>query len=658
MSDLNPEKMKVAELREELEKRGLDTKGTKPFLVERLREALVNEGSIAAGSADMDMDSNGSAEEPEQAAESPAEQEQEENGVAEMATEENGDAAEEAPAENGDEKKSAESPKKAEKGKKRKFGETGLSKDELKPWQIKEDEPELEENFVCIDWYNSDLNLRIKKDDMMSAMPLNLESWSWIYAGGRATHGVTSGKVFFEVTFIDTMKVWTEKDGYHYDMRVGWSTNSASRMLGDNEQTWCYSGAKGQKATNKMFEDYGAALEKNDVVGAFLDMDGPNVTMTFTKNGESQGEAFSFPKSELGGQALFPAFLTRNVKVQMAFGKNKEGEEKEPLKTALEGYTQIAKVDPSQLVRGDARIATREECEFILMVGLPAAGKTTWAKKYAAAQPEKKFEIINASVYLEKATVNGESRQKHTEVAWEKVHHRVTKALQDVLRVASTRRRNVILDQTNIYVDAQLRKARPFEKMTRKMVVCVPSDEEWKTRKAAQEEEGNKSIPDDSVNEMKANIAFPTEDNGIFDEIIFTDLQKEEAQVQLEAYNKEAQDAGFGKKHLEYQNQWNQNKRARGGFPFRGGRGGFPPRGGPFPPRGMRGGGFMPRGGRGGFGGFGGMMGGGMGGGYGYGGGNWGAYGGGAYGGGNRGGGYGGGYGGQYPGSRNWGGYR
>ena len=37
MLDSNLEKMKVADLREELEKRGLDTKGTKPFLIDRLQ---------------------------------------------------------------------------------------------------------------------------------------------------------------------------------------------------------------------------------------------------------------------------------------------------------------------------------------------------------------------------------------------------------------------------------------------------------------------------------------------------------------------------------------------------------------------------------------------------------------------------------------------
>lgn len=40
MSDLDPDNLKVAELRDELKNRGLDTKGNKAALVSRLKEAL------------------------------------------------------------------------------------------------------------------------------------------------------------------------------------------------------------------------------------------------------------------------------------------------------------------------------------------------------------------------------------------------------------------------------------------------------------------------------------------------------------------------------------------------------------------------------------------------------------------------------------------
>ena len=44
---MDPNKLKVAELREELKIRGLDAKGTKPVLVKRLQQALNKEQGIA-----------------------------------------------------------------------------------------------------------------------------------------------------------------------------------------------------------------------------------------------------------------------------------------------------------------------------------------------------------------------------------------------------------------------------------------------------------------------------------------------------------------------------------------------------------------------------------------------------------------------------------
>ena len=44
MSDIDPEKMKVVELRSALAEHGLDTKGNKPVLVARLKSFLESQG--------------------------------------------------------------------------------------------------------------------------------------------------------------------------------------------------------------------------------------------------------------------------------------------------------------------------------------------------------------------------------------------------------------------------------------------------------------------------------------------------------------------------------------------------------------------------------------------------------------------------------------
>jgi heterogeneous nuclear ribonucleoprotein U-like protein 1 len=59
-------------------------------------------------------------------------------------------------------------------------------------------------------------------------------------------------------------------------------------------------------ATDAKFEDYGVEYNKDDVIGAFLDLESDPVDITFTKNGETQGSAFQVPKAQLEGKALFP----------------------------------------------------------------------------------------------------------------------------------------------------------------------------------------------------------------------------------------------------------------------------------------------------------------------------------------------------------------
>ena len=60
-------------------------------------------------------------------------------------------------------------------------------------------------------------------------------------------------------------------------------------QIGESAESYCYAGSA-KKGHDSKFEDYGETFAKGDVVGAFLDMVGTKITMTFTKNGETQGK--------------------------------------------------------------------------------------------------------------------------------------------------------------------------------------------------------------------------------------------------------------------------------------------------------------------------------------------------------------------------------
>lgn len=383
MSDVAaPDKMKVADLRAALQERGLDTKGTKPVLVARLQEALDAEKPEKEEAEEVK-------EEEVKEGEEEGDQKMEVDATAEKKeTEAKPEVKKEAAVE---EKKDE-----AAKGKKRKIDE--------EPFEVKENEPEIDANLVCLDWYNSDLSLKIN-DDLMTAVPFVRDGWGYCYAGARATHGFKAGKVWFEVKYVDNMDAKVEKETTTYDLRVGWSTDASTLMLGESDQSWCYSSSEGKMAHDKKFEDYGEKFGKGDVIGAFLDFGEEEISMTFTKNGEDQGDAFQIPRADFpAGAALFPHVLTKNVKMEVNFGKDKAGAETADWKEPLEGeYVKAGRVEDK--VAGTPRIAKREECEMIMMVGLSGAGKTTWVEKHVAENPDKHYNVISTTEMFKKMTV-------------------------------------------------------------------------------------------------------------------------------------------------------------------------------------------------------------------------------------------------------------
>ena len=110
-------------------------------------------------------------------------------------------AADEAQKEDGDKKEEGDKAaangdkKQQRRGQKRKMNED-------EPFVVVEEEPEIDEGAVCLDWYNSDLFLKIAKDNYMVAEPFFKEGWGYVWASARATHGFTTGKVVRDVCIL------------------------------------------------------------------------------------------------------------------------------------------------------------------------------------------------------------------------------------------------------------------------------------------------------------------------------------------------------------------------------------------------------------------------------------------------------------------------
>lgn len=126
------------------------------------------------------------------------------------------------------------------------------------------------------------------------------------WCGGRATVGVKRGKWHFEAQVNDEGLV-----------RLGYGTKIGSLELGTDKHTFGYGGT-GKKSHAKQFSDYGEPFGKGDCIGCSVDLQGPEYTVSFSKNNKQLGVSHAVPEM-LRGKALYPALCLKNAEVSLNF---------------------------------------------------------------------------------------------------------------------------------------------------------------------------------------------------------------------------------------------------------------------------------------------------------------------------------------------------
>ncbi|KAL1124634.1 hypothetical protein AAG570_001258 [Ranatra chinensis] len=400
---------------------------------------------------------------------------------------------------------------------------------------MKEDEPEIDESAVTLN--DSDLHLIIDKESFLTGSPITDAGFGYIWAGVRATYGYTTGKICYQVKLVENCDVSHLEDEPNPNvLRVGWSIFHSSMQLGEEPLSYGYGGT-GKASVDCKFKDYGSKFTEGDVVTAYLEFIDEDAVMTFSVNEDHFDVAYQVPQEQLKGKALAPHLLTKNTKFEVNFGQC------EPWVPIKEGFVFANQVPLEERSLGPKRPEKRTDCEIIMLCGLPGCGKTTWAMNHCKENPDKHYNIIGTNALIDKMKVMGLPRKGNYSGRWDVLIEKCTKCLQRLMDIGCHRRRNFILDQTNVYPAAQRRKMRNFEGFIRKAVVIVPTDEEFKRRVEKRELEEGKDVPDSAVMEMKANFTLP--DKGLFNEVVYTELSEPEAKPIVEKYNKEAINAGY-----------------------------------------------------------------------------------------------------------------
>jgi ATP-dependent RNA helicase DDX1 len=150
------------------------------------------------------------------------------------------------------------------------------------------------------------------------------------WTGARATHGVRSGKFYYEAH--------VQSKGI---CRVGFSTMAAHHELGRDAHGFGYGGT-GMKSFMNTFEAYGEPYGEGDVIGCLLDMTSHPPSIHFSKNGKALGRAFSLSE-EHASSVLFPACVLKGATIKINFGQT-------PFLCLPHGFRGISAGDASSVV--------------------------------------------------------------------------------------------------------------------------------------------------------------------------------------------------------------------------------------------------------------------------------------------------------------------
>jgi hypothetical protein len=143
---------------------------------------------------------------------------------------------------------------------------------------------------------------------------LESQAQTTTYSIVGSTIGVSSGKWYWEVVTTNTTYPTFGRFIIGISEATGIGTNVS---VGGDATSWGWISYNGEKQNNGVQTAYGPGYAINDIVGVALDCD--NGTLTFYKNGVSQGVAFT----GLTGKTLFPAVSswTSNERLTINFGQ-------------------------------------------------------------------------------------------------------------------------------------------------------------------------------------------------------------------------------------------------------------------------------------------------------------------------------------------------
>ncbi|KAK0408439.1 hypothetical protein QR680_003959 [Steinernema hermaphroditum] len=403
-----------------------------------------------------------------------------------------------------------------------------------KPTMPDEDELIGDDEFE-LDYFNADLNMKGHVDDKNVIDPDVSDGFALMYGGVKANYGflikedtdsssLSSGYAF-QVKIVECLSIKHVpfEETMPHDVRVGWSVDSGTstmHVLGEAPNSFGFD-MYGRTMQNFTFADYGEPLETGDIVTTVLNL--RNRSIDFYKNDTHLGTAFSdiqIPQ----GLAMFPHVASKNCKVHVNFGRLFGTDDfKKPASLTEETiWLSDVQLREGHVIRSRIAPESKEHCTVLMMVGLPAVGKTTWVRKYLRDHPDEHWILISTDAVSNAMTINGMPRRRVHRGRWDMVMGLIAKAVTRSLHMACRRKHNYIIDMTNVSRDTRRRRLTQFKDFQRKCVVIIPSDEDFQKRQRRQARmEGTGTVPSEAMLELKAVMSIPNQDQEPIEDVVF-----------------------------------------------------------------------------------------------------------------------------------------
>ncbi|PRQ21550.1 putative SPRY domain, concanavalin A-like lectin/glucanase domain-containing protein [Rosa chinensis] len=175
--------------------------------------------------------------------------------------------------------------------------------------------------------------------------------------------------------------------------------------LGETSHSFGYEGTG--KFWNAMRSPcYGEKFGLGDTIVCAVSLEEkPLASISFSKNGKCLGTAMKFNaamdpevKNFQWEFAFFPQLLLKNVEVELQFSVEDELVLEDGFKPCL------AALRDGNAIGGPV-FDDPKDCEMMMMVGMPASGKTTGAKKWVKDHPEKRYVFVGINMVFDQMKI-------------------------------------------------------------------------------------------------------------------------------------------------------------------------------------------------------------------------------------------------------------